>query len=161
MRAQSKFSISPKNTSLLTSQVRQAGQALLLQRIALEPVHVVRRAIADLAAAIAKHALPHNEWPELLGTVHQWSQVRAHSFPFNWMPNVHACGVCDTDAVTHVQVTVNMGAILFQRSGVVGAKCTRLVGSAALFHLKPIRLGKVFGFGNIMGLQRCIPMFAC
>lgn len=38
-------------------------------------MHIVRRAIADLAAAVAKQAMPRSEWPELLGVLHEWSQV--------------------------------------------------------------------------------------
>lgn len=35
----------------------------------------MRRAAADIAAVIAKYALPRNEWPDLLGVLNQWSQV--------------------------------------------------------------------------------------
>lgn len=60
----------------LPLEARQATQALLLQRAVAEPEHVVKRAVADLVAAVAKHALPANEWPDLLPGLHQWSQVK-------------------------------------------------------------------------------------
>ncbi len=46
-------------------QGRRHTQAVLLDRIAQEPVHVVRHSAADVAGAVARLALPAGEWPEL------------------------------------------------------------------------------------------------
>jgi len=49
-------------------------QAALLQQLGSEPVHAVRRAAADVGAAVAKLTLPGGAWPELMDFLAQCSQ---------------------------------------------------------------------------------------
>lgn len=44
-------------------QVQGQIRALLLQRVVQEPLHAVRRAIADVVGAAARVAVPQNQWP--------------------------------------------------------------------------------------------------
>ena len=57
----------PKLAPDAQAQVR----ALLLQRAAAEPLHAVRRALADVVAAVARVAVPAQQWPELLQFLQQ------------------------------------------------------------------------------------------
>jgi thymidylate synthase ThyX len=53
---------------------RRDAQRLLLERLAGEHSHAVRRAIADVVGVVAKYAVPRGEWPELLDFLHRCSQ---------------------------------------------------------------------------------------
>ncbi|GAX82443.1 hypothetical protein CEUSTIGMA_g9871.t1 [Chlamydomonas eustigma] len=50
----------------ITAEGRRQTQAVLLERIASEPMHIVRRAVSDVASSVAKVSVPAGEWPELL-----------------------------------------------------------------------------------------------
>lgn len=51
---------------------------ILLERIVSEREHAVTRAVADVVGVIAKHTVPRNEWPELLGFLQQCSASPKH-----------------------------------------------------------------------------------
>jgi hypothetical protein len=51
--------------------VQAQVRALLLQRVTSEPLHSVRRAIADAVGAVARLAVPAQQWPELLQCLQQ------------------------------------------------------------------------------------------
>jgi hypothetical protein len=55
--------------------VRTRVQQVLLEGLGREPVHSVRRALADCVAATAQQAMPAGQWPSLLGFLHQCSKA--------------------------------------------------------------------------------------
>jgi hypothetical protein len=56
-------------------QVRLQMQQVLLDRTAHEPIHSVRRGLADVIAATARQSVPAGQWPDLLTFLHQCSQA--------------------------------------------------------------------------------------
>jgi hypothetical protein len=58
----------------LTDENRTQLKAMLLHMLTAEPEHLVRRSVADLISAIAKIAVPHGQWDELLQFLFQCSQ---------------------------------------------------------------------------------------
>lgn len=52
--------------SRIPPEAREEIKTLLLTRLAVEPERLVRRAIATVVAALAKHLVPGGAWPELL-----------------------------------------------------------------------------------------------
>lgn len=58
-----------------SNQVRVQMQQVLLDRTAHEPIHSVRRGLADVVAATAQHSVPAGQWPNLLDFLHQCSQA--------------------------------------------------------------------------------------
>lgn len=56
-------------------QVRSQMQQVLLDRTAHEPIHSVRRGLADVIAATARQSVPAGQWPDLLTFLHQCSQA--------------------------------------------------------------------------------------
>ncbi|KIY92330.1 hypothetical protein MNEG_15633 [Monoraphidium neglectum] len=52
-----------KHFPKLPPEAQARIRALLLQRVVQEPLHSVRRAIADVAGAVARIAVPLNQWP--------------------------------------------------------------------------------------------------
>jgi hypothetical protein len=56
-------------------QVKSGAQQVLLERIAHEPVHSVRRALADVVAATARVTVPEGQWPGLMDFLHQCSRA--------------------------------------------------------------------------------------
>ena len=53
----------PARAIMASAQVQAQIRALLLQRVVQEPLHSVRRAIADVVGAVARIAVPMNQWP--------------------------------------------------------------------------------------------------
>ena len=51
----------------LESPVRTSLQAILLNRLSVEPERVVRRQMTSVVAVVARHAMPNGTWPELFG----------------------------------------------------------------------------------------------
>ncbi|MEW5308809.1 MAG: hypothetical protein WDW38_000740 [Sanguina aurantia] len=60
------------------SAVKDQVKNILLERIVSEREHAVTRAVADVVGVIAKHTVPRNEWPELLGFLQQCSTSPKH-----------------------------------------------------------------------------------
>ncbi|KAF8069426.1 IPO4 [Scenedesmus sp. PABB004] len=60
-----------RHWAALPGEVRSGAQELLLQRVACEPVHGVRRSLAGVVAAVASQAVPAGHWPGLLGFLQQ------------------------------------------------------------------------------------------
>ena len=58
----------------LTDEHRKQLKDMLLHMLAAEPEHLVRRSVADLISAIAKIAVPHGQWDDLLQYLFQCSQ---------------------------------------------------------------------------------------
>jgi len=50
-------------------------QQVLLDRIAHEAAHPVRRALADVVASTARHSVPSGQWPGLLEFLHTCSRA--------------------------------------------------------------------------------------
>lgn len=69
---------------------------MLLERIVAEPVHSVRRALADVAASIAHLTVPQQQWQGLLEFLHQCSRA---------------------DSVEHREVGLLLFAALFETIG--------------------------------------------
>ncbi|KAI8467320.1 MAG: armadillo-type protein [Monoraphidium minutum] len=66
-----------KHYPKLAPEVQGQMRALLLQRVVSEPLHPVRRAIADVVGAVARDAVPQNRWPELLQFLQQCASSQA------------------------------------------------------------------------------------
>jgi hypothetical protein len=58
----------------LSDDERTQIKAMLLHMLTAEPEHLVRRSVADLISTIAKIAVPHGQWDELLQFLFQCSQ---------------------------------------------------------------------------------------
>uniref|UniRef100_A0A7S0YI36 Importin N-terminal domain-containing protein n=1 Tax=Polytomella parva TaxID=51329 RepID=A0A7S0YI36_9CHLO len=50
----------------LPAELKEPAKSLLLERIAIEPSHAVRRSVADAVGVLARQTLPSNSWPGLL-----------------------------------------------------------------------------------------------
>jgi hypothetical protein len=59
---------------MLNAEQQQGVKQGLLQMLANEPEHLVRRSVAEVVSSIAKLALPAGQWPELLDCMLQLSQ---------------------------------------------------------------------------------------
>lgn len=96
---------------MLRLQVRGHTQQVLLERIAHEPLHSVRRALADAVATAASQSVPQGQWPALLGFLHQCSSA---------------------DSAEHREVALLLFAALFETVGECrSAVCWRSGVSAA------------------------------
>lgn len=62
-------------TAKLRPQVKSGAQQVLLERIANEQEHSVRRAMADVVASVAHLTVPQGQWPGLLEFLHQCSRA--------------------------------------------------------------------------------------
>uniref|UniRef100_A0A383W429 Importin N-terminal domain-containing protein n=1 Tax=Tetradesmus obliquus TaxID=3088 RepID=A0A383W429_TETOB len=65
----------PRHWAKLPAEVKSGAQQVLLERIAHEPVHSVRRALADVVAATARLTVPEGQWPGLMDFLHQCSRA--------------------------------------------------------------------------------------
>eukprot|EP00878_Enallax_costatus_P030791 GHUV01033582.1.p1 GENE.GHUV01033582.1~~GHUV01033582.1.p1 ORF type:complete len:279 (+),score=76.17 GHUV01033582.1:252-1088(+) len=64
-----------RHWSKLSPEVKSGAQQVLLERIANEQEHSVRRAMADVVASVAHLTLPQGQWPGLLEFLHQCSRA--------------------------------------------------------------------------------------
>ena len=61
----------------LDQPVRIALQAVLLNRLSVEPERIVRRQMTSVVTVVARHALPAGQWPELFGFLIQCTRSTA------------------------------------------------------------------------------------
>ncbi|WIA30405.1 hypothetical protein OEZ86_000490 [Tetradesmus obliquus] len=87
----------PRHWAKLPAEVKSGAQQVLLERIAHEPVHSVRRALADVVAATARLTVPEGQWPGLMDFLHQCSRA---------------------DSADHREVGLLLFAALFETIGV-------------------------------------------
>ncbi len=100
------------------TQAKVATQGVLLQSLASEPQHVVRRAVADVAAVVAKHTVPRNQWPELLGVLQQWSQVhRAAAVQLVTSLTLTLIFICQGASASHRELALTLFSSLAESIG--------------------------------------------
>jgi len=68
----------------LPADVQAQVRALLLQRVIQEPLHYVRRGIADVVGAVARLAVPQNQWPGAPSAGLGWDLVWFGLVWFGW-----------------------------------------------------------------------------
>ena len=65
------------NWTKLDASVRVGLQAVLLNRLTVEPERVVRRQMTSVVSVVARHALPNGTWPELFGFLFECTRSSA------------------------------------------------------------------------------------